>query len=169
MDSIYFVFGFLASFGAAIVLKTLLKTSQAKTPEDSNSDSDSESEEYSSDEDSDSLKMVIVVRQDLKMTKGKIASQCAHAAIACYQQAKRCAKRKLKLWQRNGSAKIVVKCQTQQQLEELYVQARNSRLTASLIRDAGRTQIEPGSTTVLGIGPAYQQELNDVTGHLKLL
>lgn len=38
-----------------------------------------------------------------------------------------------------------------------------------LVADAGRTQVEPGSLTVLGIGPEYEEILNSVTGHLKLL
>ncbi|CAF1543725.1 unnamed protein product, partial [Rotaria sordida] len=37
-----------------------------------------------------------------------------------------------------------------------------------LIRDAGRTQIEPGSKTVLGIGPAPSKLINEITRHLKL-
>lgn len=42
-------------------------------------------------------------------------------------------------------------------------------LVAEVIQDAGRTQIEAGSLTVLGIGPAPASVINQVTGHLKLL
>ena len=38
-----------------------------------------------------------------------------------------------------------------------------------LVEDAGHTQIKAGSKTVLGIGPAYAQEIDPVTSHLKLL
>lgn len=32
-------------------------------------------------------KMVLVVRNDLGMGKGKMAAQCCHAAVMCYQKA----------------------------------------------------------------------------------
>jgi peptidyl-tRNA hydrolase, PTH2 family len=42
-------------------------------------------------------------------------------------------------------------------------------LNVCLIRDAGRTQIEPNSKTVLAIGPGENKVIDQVTGHLKLL
>jgi PTH2 family peptidyl-tRNA hydrolase len=38
-----------------------------------------------------------------------------------------------------------------------------------LVHDAGRTQIAAGSATVLAIGPALVEDIDTLTGHLKLL
>lgn len=53
-------------------------------------------------------------------------------------------------------------------LRELQVAARRANMPNSLVADAGRTQIEPGSITVLGLfGPASR--VDQLTGHLALL
>lgn len=115
------------------------------------------------------MKLVIVVRQDLKMGKGKIAAQCSHAAVSAYKQIFKRKPQTLKRWEYCGQPKVVLKCNTEEELVALYQHARVLGLTASLIQDAGRTQIMPGSKTVLGVGPGSLEKINTVTGHLKLL
>ena len=114
-------------------------------------------------------KMVLVVRQDLKMGKGKIAAQCSHATLGCYKAALKNHKMAIKSWELNGQPKIAVKCQTEEQLLALRDHAQSLKIPFSLIRDAGRTQIAPGSKTVLGVGPAPEDAVDKITGHLKLL
>lgn len=74
--------------------------------------SDSSSDSDSSDEDGyihdDYSKMVLVVRNDLKMGKGKVAAQCAHAAVAAYKQARK-HPGVLKAWENCGQTKITLK------------------------------------------------------------
>lgn len=123
---------------------------------------------YFSDSHGD-MKFVIVVRQDLKMGKGKIAAQCSHAAVAAYKQLSKRKPDLLKEWESAGQTKVVVKCTTEEELLALYDHARILELTTSLIHDAGRTQIMSGSRTVLGVGPGREELVNKVTGHLKLL
>ena len=53
-------------------------------------------------------------------------------------------------------------------LMDLSALAREAGLTVSVIQDAGRTQIAPGSRTVVGIGPGPIDLIDQVTGHLKL-
>lgn len=115
------------------------------------------------------FKMILVVRNDLKMTKGKIAAQCGHAAVGAFEGALKKIPSVLRKWQHTGQAKIAVKVESEQMLMEVYRTAKANNLNCCLIRDAGRTQIEPNSKTVLAIGPAPNQVLDTITGHLKLL
>ncbi|KAL0078313.1 PTH2-domain-containing protein [Phycomyces blakesleeanus] len=114
-------------------------------------------------------KMVLVVRSDLGMTKGKIAAQCGHATLACYKSIKQGNLEILRAWEYSGQAKVALKADSEEMLDELQAIALSLNLTAQSIRDAGRTQIAAGSKTVLGIGPGPIELINEVTGRLKLL
>ncbi|TDZ31113.1 Peptidyl-tRNA hydrolase 2 [Colletotrichum spinosum] len=122
-------------------------------------------------------KLVLVVRTDLGMTKGKMAAQASHATLACYKSLSRAAARDpsspaaklLKRWENLGQAKIAVQIKNQDEMLELMGKARSLGVTAEVIADAGRTQIEAGSLTVLGVGPAPRSLVDQITGHLKLL
>lgn len=118
-----------------------------------------------------STKMVIIIRTDINMGKGKIASQAAHAAVSLYQSSKESSNPYLKSWLRFGQPKIVLKVETQceQTLENVFQTALKSNLTACLIRDAGRTQISTGTITAVGIGPAKIDEIDKITKDFKLL
>lgn len=113
-------------------------------------------------------KLVLVIRTDLNMTKGKVAAQCCHATLACYQQLLQKDRALLEAWENTGQTKVTLKCTDEAELLELQRQARALGLCAQSIQDAGRTQIAPGSRTVLGIGPGPVNLINQVTSHLKL-
>uniref|UniRef100_A0A0A9W352 peptidyl-tRNA hydrolase n=1 Tax=Lygus hesperus TaxID=30085 RepID=A0A0A9W352_LYGHE len=117
------------------------------------------------------MKMVIAVRTDLGMGKGKIAAQCSHAAVGCFKQASRKYPEFLDAWEYAGQPKIVVKLDNvgEEGLEELASAAKVRGLPSKVIHDAGRTQIASGSATVIGVGPGPANLVNEVTGHLKLL
>lgn len=115
------------------------------------------------------LKLVIVVRQDLKMGKGKIASQCSHAAVSAYKKMLKCDPQTLMLWESTGQPKIILQCKDGQELDALHEQSRAVGLSTSLVRDAGRTQLTAGSSTVLSIGPGSSDKIDIVSGQLKLL
>lgn len=113
--------------------------------------------------------MILVVRNDLKMGKGKIAAQCGHAAVGAYQTAVRRYPATLRRWNDSGCAKIAVKADSKEQLLAIRQKALALDFNVCMIRDAGRTQIEPNTITVLAIGPADVDALDRITGHLKLL
>ncbi|CCU74973.1 peptidyl-tRNA hydrolase/Pth2p [Blumeria hordei DH14] len=116
-------------------------------------------------------KLVLLVRTDLGMTKGKIAAQCSHATLACYKHHLRAKNPSplLRQWERQGQAKIALQVKSEGELSLLQDKALSLGLVAEVITDAGRTQIASGSQTVLGIGPAPKSIIDQVTGHLKLL
>ncbi|KAI0984364.1 hypothetical protein GJ496_009129 [Pomphorhynchus laevis] len=114
-------------------------------------------------------KMTIVVRSDLGMGKGKIASQCCHAAVACTRRASRICPDALRSWERSGQPKIILKCLTEQELLQLERDAIVAKIPCYLVFDAGRTQIASGTPTALGVGPASSSLIDQITGKLKLL
>lgn len=123
------------------------------------------------EDSTEECKMVLVVRTDLGMTKGKIAAQCSHATLACYKAILRRNPQSalLRRWERQGQAKVALQVKSQDELEVLQATAISLGLVAEVIVDAGRTQIASGSHTVLGIGPAPKSLIDKVTGSLKLL
>ena len=114
------------------------------------------------------FKQVIVVRSDLKMGKGKTAAQCSHASLEAFRKAERDKPEWVKSWEAQGTQKVVVRVESERELLELFEKAKK-RFPAALISDAGHTQVEPGTKPCVGIGPAPESELNELTGKLKLL
>ena len=110
------------------------------------------------------MKQAIVVRTDLKMSKGKIASQVAHASVASFIKSK--SKRK---WVDEGMKKVILKVSGLKELKQLYRLAKKEKLSCELIRDRGLTQIKSGSITCLGIGPANDSKIDKITSKLRLL
>jgi PTH2 family peptidyl-tRNA hydrolase len=114
-------------------------------------------------------KQVIAVRTDLEMSKGKIAVQVAHGSVSATEQTRVHKQEVWKAWLREGQKKVAVKVTSEEELLELRRQAVNNSLPHALIRDAGMTELPPGTITVLGIGPAKTEIIDEVTGDLKLL
>jgi PTH2 family peptidyl-tRNA hydrolase len=114
-------------------------------------------------------KQVIVVRTDLDMSRGKIAVQVAHGSVSSAEQARVFKQAIWKAWLREGQKKVVVKVSSEEELLELRREAVNHSLSFALIRDAGMTELPPGTITVLGIGPAKAEDVDEITGELKLL
>eukprot|EP00889_Picochlorum_renovo_P001815 jgi/Picre1/28845/NNA_004242.t1 len=111
------------------------------------------------------FKMVIVVNTTLKMGKGKIGAQCAHGACGALETA---SEAKVRAWKQQGQAKVCLQA-PQVQMLELAQLARRMGLNHCLVADAGRTQIAPGSKTVLAVGPDDTDAIDALTGTLKLL
>lgn len=112
------------------------------------------------------LKMVFVVRQDLKMGAGKVASQCAHAAVGIYDELMKSQRQLLQKWEQCGQPKIVVTCKNQPEMNDLRTRAERAGLPTHTVADAGRTQVAAGSKTVLVIGPGTKSSVDSITRHL---
>lgn len=118
---------------------------------------------------SEEYKLVILVRTDLDMGKGKIAAQVAHASVECAIRAENKDRKAFNAWMDSGQKKVVLKVANFDDMLRYMNEARSRGLYTVMITDAGRTQIAPGSSTCVGIGPAPESEINRVTGGLKML
>lgn len=114
-------------------------------------------------------KMVIAVRKDIEMGKGKMAAQVAHAAVTCAINSFQKDNETYQLWFIEGQRKVVVKVDDLNALYALSASAVNKDIEVSLIRDAGRTQIEEGTITCVGIGPDLSSKIDEITKNLKLM
>lgn len=111
-------------------------------------------------------KQVIVVRKDLNLSIGKTAVQVAHASLAAYSKTGKIIKQN---WEREGSKKVVLQVDSENELKLLYEKAKKRGLTTALIKDAGLTEIPPGTITALAIGPEKSELIDKLTGNLPLL
>ena len=111
------------------------------------------------------MKQAIVARTDLGMGTGKLAAQVAHASLKAYEKAGPDAQRE---WKSGGQKKVVLKGSGEKQLQQLAEDARREGLPYALIRDAGHTQLEPGTLTTLAVGPGSDNIVDKVTGELSL-
>ena len=114
------------------------------------------------------IKQAIVVRKDLGMKPGKTAAQASHASVEALEKARKKEPGIEEQWEENGKEKVVLKVNSERELLELF-QAVKKEMPAALIKDAGRTQVEPGTPTCIGIGPWREAEIDKFTGKLKLL
>ncbi|AJF62859.1 MAG: Peptidyl-tRNA hydrolase [archaeon GW2011_AR20] len=111
------------------------------------------------------MKQVILVRKDLKLSRGKLASQCSHASVEAVLKSD---KEKINEW-RKFSKKVVLKVRDEKELLDLKKLADREKLVTALIKDAGRTEIKPGTITCLAIGPDEDKKIDKITGKLKIL
>jgi peptidyl-tRNA hydrolase, PTH2 family len=115
------------------------------------------------------FKQVMVVRRDLGMGTGKIAAQVAHAAVMGAEKAKMHKQEWFDAWFESGQAKVVVRVQSREELMDVRKRAESISLPVVQVQDSGLTQIPPGTTTCIGIGPAPADLIDRVTNDLKLL
>jgi len=114
-------------------------------------------------------KMVIVTRMDLKLSVGKFAAQVAHAAVACALSTKENKAKWFTKWQNEGGKKAVVKVESEADFYPLKEKAEQFGIATYIVIDAGHTEIPAGTKTILGVGPAPNNLIDQVTGDLPLL
>src|SRR3989338_7960620 len=106
------------------------------------------------------MKQAIVLNSSLKMGKGKSAAQASHASVQAFLETKESVRNE---WLSIGMEKVVLKVSSDRELVELYQKAKRRKLPCALIRDAGHTQVPAGSITAVGIGPAEEKEIDEIT------
>ena len=115
------------------------------------------------------LKQVIIVRKDLKMGSGKLAAQVAHAALLASEKARNKNVEWFKEWFNFGQPKIILKVNSLKELEAIHKLEQFNHLATAIVIDAGLTQLDAGTATCVGIGPAPISLIDKITGGLKLL
>src|SRR5215213_10239352 len=105
-------------------------------------------------------KLVLVVRTDLDMGRGKIAAQVAHAAVSAVLGTGGTAD--CLAWLREGQPKVVLKVADEDRFQQVCAAAVAVNLPVEVVQDAGRTQVEPGTVTCCAIGPADADRLDRI-------
>lgn len=114
------------------------------------------------------MKQMIVMRKDLNMRKGKMVAQGAHASMKALLE--NMDHPSVKVWLSQAFAKIAVSVDSEQELLEVLDKAKSAGLIATLVTDAGRTEFNGVPTnTCIAVGPATNEDLAPITGHLRLL
>ncbi|MFH1211315.1 MAG: peptidyl-tRNA hydrolase Pth2 [Candidatus Woesearchaeota archaeon] len=111
-------------------------------------------------------KQVILIRNDLKLPKGKMAAQAAHASVEAVLKADEDLVRK---WRFLGAKKVALKVADEKELVRYFQMAKDEKIACSLITDAGKTVIAPGTKTAVGIGPEHEEKIDKLTGNLKMI
>jgi PTH2 family peptidyl-tRNA hydrolase len=112
-----------------------------------------------------SLKQVIVVDEQLGMSRGKLAAQASHASLNAFLNTDQEARDK---WLSQGGKKIVVE-KGDRKFEDLLGQAQNYSIPCAKVHDAGHTEVEPGTDTAAAIGPGKSDKIDKITSELRLL
>jgi PTH2 family peptidyl-tRNA hydrolase len=117
----------------------------------------------------DKPKQIICIRRDLHMRRGKEIAQGCHASQLATEMAAQMNSPAYQEWMEGAFTKICVVVQSETELVALAKQAEEAGLPHGLIMDSGRTEFGGVPTrTALGIGPAYNRDLEPITGNLKL-
>lgn len=133
------------------------------------------------------VKQVIVMRKDLNMRKGKMVAQGAHASMKVFFDKMYnpdfdsiggfdVGIRTMKLtaeeleWVNGKFTKICVSVNSEQELVDIYEDAKRAGLNVALIEDSGLTEFHGITTkTCLALGPNNSEEIDKITSKLPLL
>lgn len=128
------------------------------------------------------IKQILCVRRDLKMRKGKIAAQCAHASLKVFldrgQLTEYRGRGELQIelghaeieWIKGVFTKVCVGVDSEEELLKVHQAALDADIPCSLITDLGLTEFKGVPTkTVVAIGPDYSDRIDPITKDLKLL
>ena len=118
---------------------------------------------------SDPATLAVLVRQDLGMSTGKTAAQVAHAAVGCSLKARKQAMSLFERWRSEQGRIVVLAIDGIEELDAHREEAQTHRIVHHAVSDAGRTEVAPGTVTVLGLGPAPSSVLDVLVGHLEAL
>ena len=113
------------------------------------------------------FKMVILIRKDIKMSKGKVLAQVGHAVVEATIKAYTKTTLFYK-WQADGEKIVILKVPNEKTLDTIMTIADRKDVHNGKVIDAGLTEVSPGTTTVGYVGPDYNDKIDKLTRQLKL-
>ena len=122
--------------------------------------------------ESKDMSAYIIVNETLKMSKGKIASQSAHGILSMHRFLLANNINHIK-WLSIGEKIVVVKT-SQDVMKKLLIEYNEKLINSNTLNlfpifDAGRTEVESGSLTVIVLTPISDDKKPDWLKELKLL
>lgn len=117
-----------------------------------------------------------VVNTSLKMNTGKIAAQCCHVntEIVLLMEHQSKIPTIYREWRNTGETTIVLRA-NDEEFKQIFDTFNGVKTDSSFARsvmvfqtDAGRTQVEPGTITVLGFTPMHKDAAPECLKKLKL-
>jgi PTH2 family peptidyl-tRNA hydrolase len=124
------------------------------------------------------VKQVIVMRHDINYgSRGKFGAQVAHCSLAPIMKLLQkdvhyiphpSSTRYFDVWCQGSFAKIVLRTDSLDELYRLKEECDKRYIPCDIITDNGTTVFNEPTTVGIGIGPYESNELNEITGHLKL-
>jgi PTH2 family peptidyl-tRNA hydrolase len=101
------------------------------------------------------------------MGRGKAAAQACHASVMSCVKSMKKNKKSFQKWLGEGQKKVVLKVSSKKELLELFESAKK-KTAASLVKDAGLTQLPLGECSAVGIGPDKDEVVDGLVSSLKL-
>ena len=116
-----------------------------------------------------SSKQAILIREDLKLPKGKMAAQAAHASVGAVMEAEKEGRQDaVKQWRNEGMKKVVLRVKGIKELKRFKKLAEQKGIPSILITDAGRTVVSSGTITCMGLGPDDEEKIDEISGSLRI-
>lgn len=103
------------------------------------------------------------------MSTGKLISQACHAAVEANELCKKLNHKAWRNWKDEGAKKVALEVESLDEMQTLAEKADKLGIINAVIKDAGLTEVRPGSLTALGLGPESSDILDKVTGVLPLI
>jgi PTH2 family peptidyl-tRNA hydrolase len=122
------------------------------------------------------VKQIILIRKDLQMKDGKLATQVSHASLGSLLSLKKEDHERyffdkqpfLVEWLEDRFTKICLAVRNEEELLKYYKIIKKTDIPHALIEDAGFTEFTEPTLTCLGIGPFWNEEIDKITKRLRL-
>ena len=112
------------------------------------------------------MKLVIFMRTDLNMSRGKMAVQAGHAVAHIMMNSH---PDDIETWFENAQVKIVLPVNSLEEMIDIRDKVDSRGLPYHVVHDAGRTEVEPNTPTCLAVGLAKSKRIDKITSGYKPL